>query len=95
MIFSKIGMCLTNFSLIKQLTKKLSAHFQNWFAIDTNCIIYRKASTKLLPVQNIMRRVDSPANPKIERRNFQWMFRSFYFRKADQGFKGSGTPLQV
>ena len=51
MIFTKISMCLTNFCLIKQLTKKLSTHVQNWFAIDTNCIIYRKASTKLLPVQ--------------------------------------------
>ena len=51
------------------------------------------ASQIHLPVQNTMRRVDSLANPKIERRNFQWMFRSFIFRRAKWGFQGGEAPL--
>lgn len=38
--------------------------------------------------------VDSPANPKIKRRNFRWMFRSFIFGELTKGSKGVELPCK-
>lgn len=89
------SICLTNFLPAKKTCKK---------AVYTSHEVIRQrhkshnlpnASLKHLLTQIKMRQVHSPTNPKMERRNFQRTFRSSIFRRASQGFKGSGTPLQV
>lgn len=87
-------MCLTNFLPAKTAYKKTICtfpvvicqrhkphHLQNYLPKISACAKYKAADR-------------FPSSPKMKRRNFQWMFRSFIFGELNEGSRGAKLPCK-